>query len=160
MGEKTPQKAHDLLAQPDIDVTNQGDKDKQLPKILNLAKEVYEVITGAAVEEGSLEAAAPVSTAAISVREEPWLTLTSWRGEDAQLAAAERKLDAARKKQDSYDEQLKAAQKGLLEMVTEIEQAKKELEELQQAAGSSAMSRGVSWLSRRGEVPPSDGHDA
>ena len=62
------------------------------------------------------------------------------------------------KKQDMYDEQLKAAQKGLLEMVTEIEQAKKELEELQQAAGSSAMSRGVSWLSRRGEVPPSDGH--
>ena len=109
------------------------------------------------MEEGSLEAAAPASTAAISVREEPWLTLTSWRGgEAAQLAAAERKLDAARKKQDSYDEQvkaydeqLKAAQKGFVEMATEIDKAKRELQELRQAAGSSATIR---------EVPPSDGH--
>ena len=164
---KKPQQAHDLLANPDITVTNQGDKVQQLPKIQNLANEVYEVITGVAMEEGSVEAAAPASTAAISVREEPWLTLTSWRGEDAQLTAAERKLDAARKKQDmyaeqvkAYDEQLKAAQKGLVEMATEIDKAKRELQELQQAAGSSAPIRGVSWLSRRGEVPPSDGHDA
>ena len=83
---KKPQQAHDLLAHPDITVTNQGDKDEQLPKIQNLANEVYEVITGVAVEEGSVEAAAPASTAAISVREEPWLTLTSWRGGEAALA--------------------------------------------------------------------------
>ena len=45
---KTPQQAYDLLAKPDIAVTNQTDKVKQLPKIQNLANEVYETVRAAA----------------------------------------------------------------------------------------------------------------
>ena len=35
---QTPQQAHDLLSQPDVTVTNQTDKDVQLPKLLPLPK--------------------------------------------------------------------------------------------------------------------------
>ena len=42
---KTPEEAHGILAQPDVTVTNQGDKDMQLPKIKNLATEVRVVMS-------------------------------------------------------------------------------------------------------------------
>ena len=33
---KTAREAHDVLVKPDVKVTNQSDKDVQLPKLLNL----------------------------------------------------------------------------------------------------------------------------
>ena len=35
-GQKTAAEAHDVLKQPDVKVTNQSDKDMQLPKLLAL----------------------------------------------------------------------------------------------------------------------------
>ena len=35
-GKKTAKEAHDVLAQPDIVVTNASDKEEQLPKLLRL----------------------------------------------------------------------------------------------------------------------------
>ena len=131
---KTPQQAYDLLAKPDIAVTNQTDKVKQLPKIQNLANEVYETVTNTAAGSGvGGEAAA----------------------RDAQLAAARSKLAAARNQQDSLAQQVKAAQAA-------VEQAERELQALEQAAGSFAAIpvREVPWLMPRGEVPPSDAHYA
>ena len=33
---KTPEEAHEILSKPDVTVTNQSDKDAQLPKLLKL----------------------------------------------------------------------------------------------------------------------------
>ena len=42
--DKTPKEAYDILKQPDVTVTNQSDKDNQLPKIQKLAEEVRQVM--------------------------------------------------------------------------------------------------------------------
>ena len=41
---KTPNEAYDILKQEDVTVTNQSDKDNQLPKIQKLAEEVRQVM--------------------------------------------------------------------------------------------------------------------
>ena len=41
---KTPIEAYDILKQEDVTVTNQSDKDNQLPKIQKLAEEVRQVM--------------------------------------------------------------------------------------------------------------------
>ena len=41
---KSAQEAHDILAKPDVDVTNQKDKEQQLPKILKLSETVRQMI--------------------------------------------------------------------------------------------------------------------
>ena len=41
---KTPNEAYDILRQEDVTVTNQSDKDNQLPKIQKLAEEVRQVM--------------------------------------------------------------------------------------------------------------------
>ena len=43
--EKTPKEAYDLLKEPDVTVTNQGDKDIQLEKLLQLDKEVFKAMS-------------------------------------------------------------------------------------------------------------------
>ena len=45
--DKTPTKAHELLSKPDVTVTNQSDKEAQLPKILKMNDEVKGVMEGA-----------------------------------------------------------------------------------------------------------------
>ena len=52
---QTPEKAHDILAMPDVTVTNQGDKDMQLPKILSLNDEVKSVMGGGEKQEVNVE---------------------------------------------------------------------------------------------------------
>ena len=42
--DKTPEEAYGILKQPDVTVTNQSDKDAQLPKIHMLAEEVRQVM--------------------------------------------------------------------------------------------------------------------
>ena len=43
---RTPKEAHELLAKPDVMVTNQKDKEMQLPKILALNEEVRSLLGG------------------------------------------------------------------------------------------------------------------
>ena len=42
---KTPDEAHNILAQADVTVTNQSDKDKQLPKLAKLNERVKELMS-------------------------------------------------------------------------------------------------------------------
>ena len=46
---KTPNEAYDILKQEDVTVTNQSDKDNQLPKIQKLAEEVRQVMRAEAL---------------------------------------------------------------------------------------------------------------
>merc|ERR1712185_341859 len=46
--DKTPQQAHDFLAKPDVQVTNQSDKQGQLPKIAALGSTVKEAFDAVA----------------------------------------------------------------------------------------------------------------
>ena len=41
---KSAQEAHDILAQPDVLVTNQSDKERQLPKILKLNETIKQTL--------------------------------------------------------------------------------------------------------------------
>ena len=74
---KSAQEAHDILAQPDVLVTNQNDKERQLPKILKLnetIKQTLEVHTERESEMQQLARAmvakdASTLTAALSVAE-------------------------------------------------------------------------------------------
>ena len=74
---KSAQEAHDILAQPDVLVTNQNDKERQLPKILKLnetIKQTLEVYTERESEMQQLARAmvtkdASTLTAALSVAE-------------------------------------------------------------------------------------------
>ena len=45
---KTPQQAYDFLKAPDVTVTNQSDKDRQLPKVLKLNQIVQQAVHAAA----------------------------------------------------------------------------------------------------------------
>ena len=42
--QRSPQEAHDLLASPDVTVTNQKDKEQQLGKLQSLTEEVRFVV--------------------------------------------------------------------------------------------------------------------
>ena len=48
---KTPEEAYDILSKPDVTVTNQSDKDGQLPKIQKLAEQVRKVMQDRAQAE-------------------------------------------------------------------------------------------------------------
>ena len=48
---KTPEEAYDILKQPDVTVTNQSDKDDQLPKIQKLEEQVRKVMQDRAQAE-------------------------------------------------------------------------------------------------------------
>ena len=41
---KSPQEAYDVLSQPDVTVTNQSDKEAQLPKIISINKLVKDTL--------------------------------------------------------------------------------------------------------------------
>jgi len=43
---RSPQEAHDVLREPDVTVTNQGDKETQLEKLVQLDDEVRQVMAG------------------------------------------------------------------------------------------------------------------
>ena len=49
--DKTPKEAYDILKQPDVTVTNQSDKDDQLPKIQKLEEQVRKVMQDRAQAE-------------------------------------------------------------------------------------------------------------
>lgn len=42
--DRTPQQAHEILALPDVSVTNQSDKEMQLSKLIQLDEEVRDVV--------------------------------------------------------------------------------------------------------------------
>ena len=49
--ERTPQEAYELLAEPDVTVTNQSDKEIQLVKLLQLDEEVREAMRATSMAE-------------------------------------------------------------------------------------------------------------
>ena len=50
---KSAHEAHAILVKPDVRVTNQSDKDVQLPKLLALNEFAKKVVAGAGATEGS-----------------------------------------------------------------------------------------------------------
>ena len=52
---KSAQEAHDILAQPDVLVTNNSDKERQLPKILKLSQTVKQTLEAHANRESALQ---------------------------------------------------------------------------------------------------------
>ena len=46
-GSKTPSEAYATLSKPDVNVTNQSDKDTQLPKMLQLDAKVAKILSNA-----------------------------------------------------------------------------------------------------------------
>lgn len=50
---RTPKEAHDVLSRDDVTVTNQADKDQQLPKLLQLQDEVQRQLGGGETTRGS-----------------------------------------------------------------------------------------------------------
>lgn len=52
---KSAQEAHDILAQPDVLVTNQSDKERQLPKILKLNQTTQQIIVAHTKRESALQ---------------------------------------------------------------------------------------------------------
>ena len=48
--DKTPQEVHGILSKPDVTVTNQADKDGQLPKIMRLDQTVQQAFSSIDVE--------------------------------------------------------------------------------------------------------------
>ena len=52
---KNAQEAHDILAQPDVQVTNQSDKERQLPQILTLNETVKQALGAYADRESALQ---------------------------------------------------------------------------------------------------------
>ena len=77
---RTPAEALAVLSKPDVTVTNQGDKDMQLPKILTLNKQVRKVMEGT----GAQQEGAPVAGAEVSIDVNPggmWATFREDGGE-------------------------------------------------------------------------------
>ena len=52
---KSAQEAHDILAQPDVLVTNQSDKERQLPKVLKLNETIKKALEAHAKREAALQ---------------------------------------------------------------------------------------------------------
>ena len=68
-GQRSPEEAHGLLAKADVTVTNQKDKDRQLPKILRLDERVRTVLSGPGCKAPSLSL--PTARPVVSFELEP-----------------------------------------------------------------------------------------
>jgi len=94
---KSAHEAHGILARPDVLVTNQGDKDKQLPKILKLDETVQQALTAHAGRESALAQVARAMaakdmgalTAALSVAEKAGVAPANLQKGREALAATE-----------------------------------------------------------------------
>ena len=81
---KSTQEAHDILAMPDVLVTNQGDKLRQLPKIKLLNETIKQELAVHATRESALHALAH----AVAAKDAGALTTALWTAEEAGLAQA------------------------------------------------------------------------
>jgi len=98
---KSAQEAHDILAQPDVLVTNQSDKERQLPKILKLNETIKQTLEVHAKREAALQqlaramAAKDASalTAALSVAEKADVAPANLQKGREALAAAKAASD-------------------------------------------------------------------
>ena len=94
---KSAQEAHDILAQPDVLVTNQSDKERQLPKILKLNETIKQTLEVHAKREAALQQLARAMaakdaralTAALSVAEKADVAPANLQKGREALAAAQ-----------------------------------------------------------------------
>jgi len=130
---KSAQEAHDILAQPDVLVTNQSDKERQLPKILKLNETIKQTLEVHAKREAALQqlaramAAKDASalTAALSVAGEgrqTWCPRNLQKGSEA-LAAAQA---ARRDRQQVLDAFTEALQRVASETFDRAQQLAKD----------------------------------
>ena len=106
--EKSAQEAHDILAQPDVLVTNQSDKERQLPKILKLNETIKQALNVHAKRDSALQQLAPAVaakdvsalTAALSVAENADVAPANMQKGREALAAAQA---ARRERQEVLD---------------------------------------------------------
>jgi len=85
---KSTQEAHDVLAMPDVLVTNQSDKEKQLPKIKQLNETTKQQLRMHATRESALQALAQ----AVASKDAQVITATLPEAENAGLAPANLEL--------------------------------------------------------------------
>ena len=105
---KSAQEAHDILAQPDVLVTNQSDKERQLPKVLKLNETIKKALEAHAKREAALQQLAR----AMAAKDTSAITAALPAAEAAEVAPAN--LQTAREavvqiKRDSAMQQLARA---------------------------------------------------
>jgi len=122
--DKTPQQAFEFLSKPDVTVTNQSDKDGQLPKIKSLGETVQSAFKAVDAQLQQQVAAAEGQA------ERAQAALEAWEAENyaqavaqhpakVALADAERELIAAREAKERHEVAIK---RGVRPMVIEREE--------------------------------------
>ena len=140
---KTPQQAFEFLSKPDVTVTNQSDKDGQLPKIASLGETVQSAFKAVDTQLQQQVAAAEGQALRAQVALEAWeaenyAQAVAQHPAKVALADAERELVAAREAKQRHEVAIK---QGVMPMVMEREEvqeaaeeaARKEAEEAEEA---------------------------
>ena len=133
--DKTPEQAHDFLAKPDVQVTNQSDKTRQLPKIASLGSTVKQAFD--AVAQGHRQT---VELCDETVQRRK-ASLAAWEAENEATAGPrnpqrravvewEQQAAAAREAKQKHET---AIAHGLMPMVMEREEGRRLVEESQKA---------------------------
>ena len=131
--DKTPEQAHDFLAKPDVQVTNQSDKTRQLPKIASLGSTVKQAFD--AVAQGHRQT---VELCDETVQRRK-ASLAAWEAENEATAGPrnpqkravvewEQQAAAAREAKQKHET---AIAHGLMPMVMEREEGRRLVEESQ-----------------------------
>ena len=121
---KTPQQAFEFLSKPDVTVTNQSDKDGQLPKIASLGETVQSAFKAVDTQLQQQVAAAEGQAVRAQVALEAWeaenyAQAVAQHPAKVALADAERELVAAREAKERHEVAIK---RGVRPMVIEREE--------------------------------------